>query len=200
MLRFWLNNARYNALPQSLLPAVTAIFMAVKKPSFSWQYSIIALLGVIFLHLSMNLFDDYFDYKKKGVEIRNKISACGIRARFGKCDYITSGKASINQLLIVSLLFAFLAIICGILIFLKQGWPILIIGIIGGILGISYSGNPVQLSWIWRIGRRYYIRALTNVRNLLCIMWRAQFSRLVHFYSGRVTGCQHRLYTRYHGF
>ena len=147
MLRFWLNNARYNALPQSLLPTVTAIFMAIKNPAFSWAYSIIALLGVVFLHLSMNLFDDYFDYKKKGVEIRNKMSAGGIRARFDKCEYITSGKATINQLLAISILFTLLAMICGILIFLKQGWPVLVIGIIGGSLGVSYSGNPFRFSY-----------------------------------------------------
>ncbi len=147
MLRFWLHNARYYALPQSLLPAITAVFMAIKSPAFSWMYAIFALIGVTFLHLSMNLFDDYFDYKKKGVEIRNKMSAGGVRARIDKCAYITESGTTLKQLLFVSVLFGMIALIFGLIIFIKQGYPILIIAISSGILGISYSANPLKFSY-----------------------------------------------------
>ena len=72
-IRFWLHNARYIALPQSLLPALLAICMAMQTDSFSWQLAIIAFIGVAFVHLAANLTDDYFDYRKTKYSYPNKI-------------------------------------------------------------------------------------------------------------------------------
>ncbi|MEG2666797.1 MAG: hypothetical protein RSA02_07315, partial [Bacteroidales bacterium] len=78
-VKYWIDNARWIALPQSLLPALVALTMAWNYSSnsilennvlgespFSWGLGILAVLGVALLHLGMNLFDDYFDYCHKG--------------------------------------------------------------------------------------------------------------------------------------
>ena len=146
-IKFWLHNARITALPQSLLPAITAVSMAYAESSFNGLLAFVAVLGISLAHLSFNLFDDYFDYKKKGHDIRNQMSQGGMRARTGKCAYITSGKATISQLLLVASLFSFLALICGLVIFVKWGLPIIIFVLISGFLGISYSAPPFKFSY-----------------------------------------------------
>ena len=66
-LRFWFNNARPISLPQSMLPALTAVALSYSRADgsqFSWVAAIASLFGVMLLHLGMNLLDDWFDYKE----------------------------------------------------------------------------------------------------------------------------------------
>jgi len=144
---FWIENARYNALPQSLFPGIIACCLACNSDDFSLGYGIAAIFGVLFAHLSMNLLDDYFDYRNKGDEIRNNLAAAGFRARIAKCAYLTSGQATEKQLITVSAIFASLALVVGVFIFLKQGIGILIFVLLAALLGVFYSGNPIRLAY-----------------------------------------------------
>lgn len=144
---FWLNNARYVALPQSVLPAILAVWIARHEVDFSIWCSILAVIGVALAHLGMNLFDDYFDYQKKGAQIRDHLAAAGFRARIAKCDYLTSGKTDVKSLFIAASTFLLAALACGIVLFVQRGMPILYITLITGILGICYSGKPLRLSY-----------------------------------------------------
>lgn len=78
-VRFWIQNSRSNALPQSLLPAFLAVAMAFRQPDFSMSLSILAIGGVVLGHLGLNLWDDYFDYRRKETAYRDKMA----RAAFG---------------------------------------------------------------------------------------------------------------------
>lgn len=147
MVHFWCRNARWSALPQSMLPAMLAVCMAFGKEGFAWGYAILAILGVAIGHLGMNLFDDYFDYRKKGTEFRDKLAGEGIRSRIAKCSYITSGAVTLRQLLTACFVFGGIALLIGGIIFLKRGETILYIALITALLGISYSGNPVRFSY-----------------------------------------------------
>jgi len=148
MLKFWIDNSRYNALPQSILPAIVAIVYALPIVGFSWLYALMALFGVIMSHLSLNLFDDYFDYRNKGTAIREKLDAGGIRARLCKCHYLTSGKATVKQLFWAATICGLIALLVGFFIFLKLGNIILYITLITMLIGLSYSAPPLKLSYI----------------------------------------------------
>lgn len=147
LFKFWLNNARPKALPQSVLPAILAVCMASSVNGFSIWLGMLAVLGVIAGHLGLNLFDDYFDYKKKKTDYREHLAHNGFRARIGKCLYLTSGKATIKQLFIASCLFSFVALIIGAIILYYRGSNILYFIIFTAILSISYSGAPLRLSY-----------------------------------------------------
>ncbi|GAP71457.1 1,4-dihydroxy-2-naphthoate octaprenyltransferase [Candidatus Symbiothrix dinenymphae] len=142
-----MKNARSTSLPQSLLPAVLAVCMASQTAGFSLWLGLCALLGVVLAHLSMNLFDDYFDYKVKGAEFRDNLARKGMRARISKCAYITSGEASLRQLLAACLTFGCIALCLGLVIFLYRGNTVFWIAAIAAVLGISYSGAPLRLSY-----------------------------------------------------
>jgi 1,4-dihydroxy-2-naphthoate octaprenyltransferase len=131
-----------------MLPAIVAIAYALPAAGFSWGYALMALLGTAMAHLSLNLFDDYFDYRSKGTAIREKLSAGSIRVRLGKCHYLTSGKATLKQLLSVAVLFGVIALLLGFFIFLKRGNVILYIVLITMLTGLSYSAPPLKLSYI----------------------------------------------------
>jgi len=146
-IRFWLQNARWIALPQSMLPALLAVCVASQVAGFSIYLSVLAVFGVAIAHLCLNLFDDYFDYKVKNSEYRDAMVRKGFRARIAKCSYLVSGQATLRQLLIACFVFGGIACVSGVIIWWFRGNFILWITLIAVFLGISYSGAPLRLSY-----------------------------------------------------
>ena len=173
---FWIKNERNIALPQSLLPCLTAIVLCIGEEGFVWWLAIPVILGVCAAHLGMNLADDYFDYKHDS-RTRADISSTSIRARMEKCHYLEPSptlpkggdegerlevrgerqeeKATLSELgwAIVGFL-AFAAAMGGIVLvaqWLLHGWQatmgMVIYAILGLIIGINYSGKPLELGY-----------------------------------------------------
>lgn len=153
-LRFWLNNSRYISLPQSALPCLTAIILCIGQPGFVWWLTLPVLLGVCTAHLGMNLADDYFDYKHDS-RVRSELSSTSIRARIDKCCYIRSGETTLHALGWAVMYFLCFAASMGLITFLTQGllhgWQatigIILYAILGLLIGISYSGKPLELGY-----------------------------------------------------
>ena len=147
IVRTWIKNARPIALPQSLLPGILALCLAGQMTGFNIWLGILAVLGVVAGHLAMNLFDDYFDYKVKESGYRDTLNRKGFRARIAKCIYLTSGQANLKQLLIACISFGIVALTIGTIIWYFRGNFILWIAMIIAVVGISYSGPPLRLSY-----------------------------------------------------
>lgn len=146
-LKFWIKNARDIALPQSILPALLAVSMAAVHPDFSWWSALVALFGVVCAHLGFNLADDYFDYRHNDVEARKKVTAEGFRTHMEKCHYIESGEATPKELLMAMCAFLAVAGVAGGVVWWFRGWPVAVLALAGLLLGISYSGKPLELGY-----------------------------------------------------
>jgi 1,4-dihydroxy-2-naphthoate octaprenyltransferase len=144
---FWFHNARPTALPQSIMPAVLSLCIASKHANFSLYIGLLSIIGVIVGHLSINLYDDYFDYRVKNADYRDRMQHKGIRARISKCEYLKTGAATLRQLLYACLIFSSIALVIGLIIWIYRGNVILLIAIVTAILGIFYSGPPLRLSY-----------------------------------------------------
>jgi 1,4-dihydroxy-2-naphthoate octaprenyltransferase len=145
--RVWIKNSRPIALPQSILPAITAVTMAYAAADFNIFLAIAGILGVMFGHLGSNLFDDYFDYTKKASDFREQLAHTGIRARIAKCSYLTSGQNTVAQLLAASVIFSAIALFIGSIIWFFRGNEILYFAVIAAFFGLSYSGFPFKFSY-----------------------------------------------------
>ena len=146
-IKFWINNARPIALPQSMLPALTAIALSVGNGSFSIVAAITSVIGVMCLHLGMNLLDDWYDYKIGSAEARQQVANEGFRGRMIKYPYLTSGQATHKQLLKAVLCFFVFAAVMGLVVISIRGWMILGWVIAGLLIGVSYSGWPLKLGY-----------------------------------------------------
>lgn len=146
-IRFWFNNARPISLPQSMLPALTAMALSFGAGEYSWIAAIASVFGVMFLHLGMNLMDDWFDWKKGSAEARKQVANEGFRGRMIKYPYLTSGEATPKQLLVAIGVFFALAALMGVAVLLVRGWMILGWVIAALVIGVSYSGGPLKLGY-----------------------------------------------------
>lgn len=146
-IRFWFNNARPISLPQSLLPALTAVALSYGGAEFDGIAAAVSVVGVVFLHLAFNLLDDWFDYKAGSAEARQKVSNEGFRGRLVKYPYLTSGEATHSQLLRAVAVMLLLAASMGAVIVVLRGWAVLWWVSAALLIGVSYSGGPLKLGF-----------------------------------------------------
>ena len=156
---FWIKNARSISLPQSALPCLTAIVLCIGQEGFLSWLAVPIVLGICAAHLGMNLADDYFDYKHDS-RTRADISSTSVRARMEKCHYLRqegegAEKATLSQLRWAIVGFLGFAALMGGIAFAAQwilhGWQaamgIVIYAVLGLIVGINYSGKPLELGY-----------------------------------------------------
>lgn len=124
---FWLKNSRLFSLPMTLLSWLI-VFVYALKLGGNVLNGMLALVGISFAHLATNLFDDYVDYKN----LPENSQKC-------KCAYIKDGSATINDVLKVVLIYLAIAAGMGLVLFLRCGFPVIILAIIGGIITLIYA-------------------------------------------------------------
>lgn len=157
-LSIWLKNARSSSLVQSIMPSVLAVIIAVGSEGFDLALAVLAIVGVVCAHLSLNLADDYFDYQMDILPDREKVVRKGFRAVMVKYPYLLDGTQTTKTLLRAIISFASVALGCGLLIFISRtltggffgpngSWLILAIIVLTGFLGIFYSAPPLKLSF-----------------------------------------------------
>lgn len=146
-ISFWLKNARPISLPQSLLPALTAVALSYGGAEFNWIAAVVSVIGVVFLHFALNLLDDWFDYKVGSAEARSKVANEGFRGRMIKYPYLTSGEATHFELLRAIIVLLLSAASMGAVVLVIRGWDILWWVVSGLIIGVSYSGGPLKLGF-----------------------------------------------------
>lgn len=133
---FWLKAARGYSLPMSIMSwSVPFLFAAIEGGNVF--YGILSLIGIVFAHAGVNLFDDFCDY----IIEQNNIKK-GKKAEFdlqkGKCAYLLNKEATLGQLFgIISVCFA-IAIFCGIYLTIKTGMPVVYIALISGVICLLY--------------------------------------------------------------
>lgn len=124
---FWLKNSRLFSIPMSILSWLVIFVFALKQDG-NILNGIIALIGIVSAHLATNLFDDYVDYKV----LPENSQRC-------KCAYIKDGKATLNSVLKIVIIYLLIASICGFFLFLRCGFPVIGLAIVGGIIALIYA-------------------------------------------------------------
>ena len=110
-------------------------FEAEKGHFFS---ALAALLGALLIQIGTNLSNDYFDFVK----------GADTEERLGPARATQAGWIRPEIILRSSLLVFAAAVIIGIFLVLRGGWPIVLIGIASVICGILYTGGPYPLAYL----------------------------------------------------
>ncbi|MBR1425368.1 prenyltransferase [bacterium] len=130
---FWYKNSRPYSIPITLLSWLLIFVFSLKSGGNAFL-GLIALVGILLTHLSTNLADDYFDYKRLQFDEFFLNSTKEI-----KCKYLKEGKASITDLRNVIIGMLSFAALIGAILFFASGFYVAIFALIGLIIALSYS-------------------------------------------------------------
>ncbi len=126
MIWFWLKNSRIFSLPMTILSWLVIFVYSLKSGNI--LNGIVALIGISCAQLATNLFDDYMDYK-----------SLPPNSQQAKCSYIKEGKATLNDVLKVVIIYLGISCSTGLFLFLRCGLPVVGLAIVGGIITLLYS-------------------------------------------------------------
>ncbi|WP_394129868.1 1,4-dihydroxy-2-naphthoate polyprenyltransferase [Shewanella maritima] len=132
----WLLAIRPRTLPAVIGPLLIGNMLALELEQFSWLIAGISMLCGILLQISVNLANDYFDFKN-GIDTEE---------RLGPVRVTQSGMLSPNAVRNAMVLCLVLAFIVGFYLIIHGGWPIAILAVASILGALCYSGGPYPLA------------------------------------------------------
>jgi len=148
-LRHWMQITRAQYLVLCVALSLIGNGVAWLEQSFQWSTALLSLFGLLCAHISVNVINDYFDHRS------------GIDQQTNRSPF-NGGSGSIQESIIspkttfwVGLMFLFLALIVGVYFFfsIPQGWQLIPLVVVAGLLVILYS--PLLLKFVggeWSAG------------------------------------------------
>ncbi len=115
--------------------------MALYNGTFNVLYFVLSLVGLLFLHISVNTLNDYSDYKT-GIDLKTRLTPFS-----GGSGFLPTGKLSASSVLVLGLVSFFLAVPIGIYLLVVRGLYLLPIFIIGAVFVLAYTGIIARLGF-----------------------------------------------------
>ena len=148
---------RFKFVLGSLIPFIFGtVWTIYKYYKISYQFFILTLLALIFLHIAANTFNDYFDWISK----RDLNNIDYVLSSTGGSRAIDFKIISEKHMYILSWICIFIVFIIGIYMFLFVGYKILVLGLIGFFAVYFYSAPPIHLASRYGAGELMHIFCL----------------------------------------
>jgi len=144
-LLFWLRAARAPFFTGSLAPILvgTAAAYYVTRGHIQWDLALLALVSLTLLHASANLANDFFDH----LSGNDEINVSFVRPFTGGSRVIQQGEARPWQVLAAAFVCMGTAAVIGFYLVYRSGWPILWLGLLGGLTGLFYTAPPFKFAY-----------------------------------------------------
>lgn len=130
---------RPKTLTAALVPCVaaTALAMGTRQTYDSWVF-VAALAAAFLIQIGTNLVNDAIDFSK-GADTPERIGPKRITA---------SGHLTAKQTLTIASIILGLAILIGVPLAMRGGWPIIVVGLISVAMAYSYTAGPFPLAYL----------------------------------------------------
>ncbi|MFW2488097.1 prenyltransferase [Clostridium chromiireducens] len=99
-------------------------------------YVILLAIAMILIQSATNMINDYFDYKR-GADSNKS----------GHEKALVSGETTSKQVLLIIVLYQFIALMIGIFLASQTSYYILLVAVIGGLISILYAFGPLPISY-----------------------------------------------------
>jgi len=136
-LKIWILASRPKTLPAALAPVLIGTAMAYEASGFHLLSCIAATIGALLIQIGTNFANDYYDFKKGADE----------GERLGPTRVTQSGMVSPSIMKKATYFVFTLALLSGVYLVFRGGWPIVIIGLSSILFGILYTGGPYPLGY-----------------------------------------------------
>ena len=158
----WLLAARPKTLSAAVVPVL--IGTALVQSRIDWLLFACALLGALFIQIGTNFVNDALDFKK----------GADTSERLGPIRVTQAGLLSASVVMRAAYVCFGLAVLCGVPLIVRGGWPIVIIGVVSILAAYAYTGGPYPLAYnglgelfvmiffgFVAVGGSYYVQTLT---------------------------------------
>lgn len=140
-MKIWFLETRPQFLLLSVVLAFLGTCIAWHDGAFHLGYALLAFVGLLLTHISVNTLNDYFDYKS-GIDLRVKRTAFS-----GGSGVLPAGTLTPIQVLWLGIGSFLLAIPIGVFFVIETGWRLLPLLVVGALCILLYT--PVILKTYW---------------------------------------------------
>lgn len=128
---------RPKTLGAMFCPVFIGLCFAYKEQRFSWFYAFCTLICSLLLQVLANLANDYGDFLKKA----------DTNERLGPIRVMQMNIISPNTMIFFITITLLICLTLGLIISLKSGWVIVLIGLISVIIALGYTLGPFALAY-----------------------------------------------------
>lgn len=140
----WVKASRPAFFTGSVMPIFIGSALAYSETGrLHWGFFLLSLLALMLLHAAANLVNDYYDHVS-GNDWLNKDFASPFT---GGSRTIQQGLAQPKAVLLASVICLGLGGLIGFYLAWMRGWPILALGLVGGLSAYFYTAKPLQLGY-----------------------------------------------------
>jgi len=136
-IKTWLRAIRPFSFTGCVIPVTLGAILAIKQNKFQFEYYILSVVAILFLHAAVNLLSDHDDYENK-VDTKDSYGSSGV---------ILENLLSSKQVHRGGILCLILGSLLGLFLSYEKGIFVLIIGLVGAFSGYSYTGKPLNLKY-----------------------------------------------------
>lgn len=161
----WMLAARPKTLPLTVTPVIAGIALAVAETGHVAALAALGtLLGAVAIQIGTNLYNDAADFER-GTDTPDRLGPQRATAQ----GWFTARQVKTAAHLMFALAFAL-----GLLLLIRGGWPILVIGLASLAAGYAYTGGPRPIAYgpfgevfvllffgLAAVGGTYYLQTLT---------------------------------------
>ena len=133
--QIWILATRPKTLPAAVAPVL--IGTAMTGAAFYWPAAVAAMIGALLIQIGTNFANDYFDFKK-GIDTEERLGPMRV-TQAGLVTPVAMKRATV-------IIFT-LALLVGVYLVWRGGWPIVAIGLASILFGILYTGGPYPLGY-----------------------------------------------------
>lgn len=136
-LQIWLMAFRPKTLMAAISPVIIGTVLAYAHGIHHFPTAAWALFGALMIQIGTNLANDYFDFKKGADQNRvgpTRVTQAGLVSPFGM---------KMAMLLVFGL-----ACVAAVVLFMRAGWPIIVIGVVSILSGIFYTAGKKSIGYL----------------------------------------------------
>ena len=133
----WLLAARPRTLPAAVAPVVTGTGVAIAEDGFWLPAALAAVLVALLLQIAANLANDVFDFRR-GADTAERLGPPRVTQR---------GLIAPERVLRATWIVLAAALLPGLYLVIRGGWPILVLGLIAIVAALAYTGGPFPLGY-----------------------------------------------------
>jgi len=129
---------RPKTLPAAIAPVIAGTAVAVHEGGEHWPTAILATVTALLLQIAANFANDAFDFRR-GADSAD---------RLGPTRITVSGFVTVDAVMRATALVLGLAVLTGLPLVLRGGWPILVLGLAAIVCAVAYTGGPAPLAYL----------------------------------------------------